>query len=91
MCPNYIRWVTCRVHDDEEEHAVGIHWLEGPPVAREEGSSVVVTHEEDPLEDARVEAPPAKSLILDKIKLNLIRLISLMSNNITCPYSRSGC
>ena len=52
------RFVTCRVHDDEEEHAVGIHRSEGAPVAGEERVCIVAAHEEDALEDAGVEAPP---------------------------------
>ena len=40
---------TCRVHDDEEEHAVRVHRPEGAPVAREEGVGVISAHEEDSL------------------------------------------
>ena len=54
-----------RVHDDEEEHAVGVHGLEGAPVAREEGARVVAAHEEDPLEDACIEPPSAHVVDLD--------------------------
>ena len=38
------RFVTCRVHDDEKEHAVGIHGSEGAPVVGEERVCIVAAH-----------------------------------------------